>query len=84
MTIVHSVNNGTSKNHDIMNLIRDLFFVCSFFSFDVRLTHVAGVLNIGPDLLSRLKIQEFRNTFPKAAKQPTYIHPEYLKWDKAY
>ena len=54
LAVVFSVNNGTSKNHDIMALIRDLFFIGSFFSFDVRLIHVAGTLNVGPDLLSRL------------------------------
>ena len=52
LTIVYSVNNGTSKNHDIMSLIRDLFFVCAHFSFDIRLTHVAGVLNVGPTSLA--------------------------------
>jgi hypothetical protein len=82
MTIVHAVNNGSSKNHDIMALIRDLFFTGSFFSFDIRLTHVPGVLNIGPDLLSRLNITRFREHFPDANPEPTYINPEYLKLDK--
>ena len=54
LAMVHSVNKGTSKNPAIMSLVRDLYFVCSHFNFDIRLTHLAGVLNIGPDLLSRL------------------------------
>jgi hypothetical protein len=78
LAIVYSVNNGTSKNHDIMSLIRDLFFVGSFFSFDVRLKHVAGVLNVGPDLLSRLKIAKFHNKFPDAELAPTTVPESYL------
>jgi hypothetical protein len=78
LAIVHSVNNGTSKNHNIMTLIRDLFFIGCFFSFDVRLTHVPGVLNIGPDLLSQLKFSEFHKQFPDAELTPTPVHESYL------
>jgi hypothetical protein len=76
--VVYSVNNGTSKNPPIMSLIRDLFFVSSHFSFDIKLKHLPGILNVGPDLLSRLKIEEFRRKFPDMAVTPTPIHPTYL------
>ena len=52
--IVFCVSNGTLKNVAIMDLIRSLFFVCAYYSFDVRCKHVPGVLNVGPDLLSTL------------------------------
>ena len=61
-----------------MSLIRDLFFVGSFFSFDVRLKHVPGVLKVGPDLLSRLKIDEFLKAFPDADLAPTTVPDAYL------
>ena len=77
-TIVHSMNNGTSKNPNIMSLIRDIFFLGSFYSFDVRLKHLPGLLNIGPDLLSRLRISEFHATFPHADKAPTPVPASFL------
>jgi hypothetical protein len=77
-TIVHSVNNGSSKNPNIMSLIRDLFFIGSYFTFDIRLKHLPGVRNVGPDLLSRLKIIQFKQTFPGANANPTPIPPDYL------
>jgi hypothetical protein len=78
LAIVHSMNNGTSKNCDIMSLIQDIFFLGSYFCFDVRLKHLPGLLNIGPDLLSRLKIPEFAATFPAANKDPTPIPATHL------
>ena len=78
--VVFSVNNGTSKNRPIMSLIRDLFFVCSYFCFDIRLKHVPGVLNVGPDLLSRLDLVKFRKCFPLAAKTAVVVHPSYLTY----
>jgi hypothetical protein len=79
MAVVFSVNNGSSKNPEIMGLIRGLFFVCSFFSFDIKLVHVPGILNLGPDMLSRLKIQEFLALFPQSDALPTTINPLYLE-----
>ena len=80
MAVVYSVNNGTSKNQPIMTLIRDLFFVCSFYSFDVKLKHVAGILNIGPDLLSRLKLEQFKERFPAADRFSSFVHPSFLSF----
>jgi hypothetical protein len=79
-TIVYSVNKGTSKNPNIMSLIRDLFFTCSFFHFDIRLKHVPGLLNIGPDLLSHLKVPQFLRAFPDADAKPTPVPALYLSY----
>jgi hypothetical protein len=78
IAIVYSVNKGTSKNPKIMSLIRDLFFTCAFFNFDIRLTHVPGLLNVGPDLLSRLKIRQYLREFPQANAFPTPIPKSHL------
>jgi hypothetical protein len=80
IAIVFSVNKGTSKNPNIMSLIRDLFFTCSFFHFDIRMKHVPGLLNVGPDLLSRLKVPQFKRTFPEADRSPIAIPPLYLSY----
>ena len=80
LAMVHSVNKGTSKNPHIMALVRDLYFVCSFFSFDLRLRHLAGIHNIGPDLLSRLNLKKFHATFPLADKDPIHVQASYLDY----
>jgi hypothetical protein len=81
LAIVHSVNNGTSKNHNIMSLIRDLFFVGSHFAFDIRLKHLPGVTNVGPDLLSRLRFTQFHQTFPEADKLAAHVPASYVAHD---
>jgi hypothetical protein len=63
-SVVHCVNNGTSKCVNVMSLVRKLFFVAAIFNFDIRLIHVAGVDNVAADLLSRLKVAEFLGEFP--------------------
>jgi hypothetical protein len=78
LAMVHSVNKVTSKNPAIISLVRDLYFVCSQFCFDIRLTHLAGVLNIGPDLLSRLDFQKLHQLFPHAGARPTVVPQAYL------
>jgi hypothetical protein len=77
-TIVHSVNNGSSKKPNIMSLIRDLFFIGSYIAFNIRFKHLPCVHNVGPDLLSRLKITQFKQTFPGTNTNPTPIPPDYL------
>ena len=49
-----------------MKLIRELFFVAASFHFDVRLKHIPGIDNIGPDPLSRLDLAAFRQACPHA------------------
>jgi hypothetical protein len=80
LAMVHCVNKGTSKNPDIMSLVRDLYFVCTFFAFDLRMKHLAGIHNICPDLLSRLNLKKFHEQFPLASKTPTTVPPAYLKY----
>lgn len=63
-SVVYCVNQGTSKSPAVMTLIRQLFFMAARFNFDLRLIHVAGVLNVAADLLSRLRVVEFRKGFP--------------------
>ena len=64
--VVNCVNNGSSKCPLIMSLIRKLFFVAASFNFDIRLVHIAGMENVGPDLLSRLRLNDFREYCPGA------------------
>ena len=66
MAVVSCVNSGTSKCIHIMKLIRQPFFVAASYGFDVRLNHIAGNDNVGPDRLSRLDLNAFRVACPGA------------------
>ena len=72
-SVVFCVNQGTSKSPAVMTLIRQLFFIAARYNFDLRLTHVAGVLNVAADLLSSLRVVEFRKGFPGADVTGTVI-----------
>jgi hypothetical protein len=63
-SVVSIVNSVTSKCELVMKLVHDLFYVAVQYNFDLRLRHVPGVLNVPADLLSRLKLTEFREKFP--------------------
>ena len=66
MTVVHVINNGTSTNVMIMDLIRSLYFICAQFNFECAAEHVPGLQNEGADALSRGRIEEFRTLHPTA------------------
>jgi hypothetical protein len=66
LAIVYCVNAGSSKCPKIMVLIRTLFSIACIHNFEVRLQHVPGLDNIGPDRLSRLDLNAFREYAPNA------------------
>jgi hypothetical protein len=72
-TICDIVNSGTTKNRDIMCLVRVLYYVCVQFNFMLKLEHIAGVLNIAADRLSRLDLGSFREEF--SARYKLYPTP---------
>jgi hypothetical protein len=78
-TVVCAVNSGSSRNKDMMSLIRHLFFVAAERTFDVRLVHIPGLDNIGPDRLSRLDTAGFFAEYPHADSEPTAVHAECLQ-----
>jgi hypothetical protein len=71
--VVFCVNSGNSKNAAVMSLIRQLYFIAASCAFDIRLVHVPGAGNVGPDLLSRARLLDFRVRFPEFEDAPTYI-----------
>lgn len=69
--VVESVNKGSCKDVALMELIRALFFIAALNNFDIRLRYIQSKLNRAADLLSRLKIDQFKLEFPKADAHPT-------------
>ena len=59
LTIVDIVKTGTSKNCDIMCLVRVLFFICVKYNFELRIEHIPGVEHTAADSLSQLNFDAF-------------------------
>ena len=71
--IVSILSSGTSKNPNLIALVRVLFFLSVEFSCSTTFCHVPGKWNLLADLLSRLQVQEFNLACPTAAPQPSII-----------
>ena len=66
MCVVECVRTGTSKALAIMQLLRELFFVCAKCNFTLSAAHIAGSINTIADALSRFHMQVFRQKAPMA------------------
>ena len=64
LSIVQSVNKGSSKSAPVMSLIRTLFFIACKNNFECRVRHISGVDNTEADLLSRGRIGSFHEHYP--------------------
>lgn len=76
-SVVSILQTGTSKDPNIMHLIRNLFLITARFNFTLSAVHIPGKQNAIADALSRFHLQEFFRLVPTAAPYPTTI-PEHL------
>lgn len=77
-SVVHILHSGTSKDDNIMHLVRALFLVSAKFNFRVCAAHVPGKTNAIADSLSRFNLQEFFRLAPDARPTPVEV-PESLQ-----
>ena len=75
LAIVHVLNKQTSKDKNIMCLMRNLVRSCLDLNILFRAKHIPGVFNTKADALSRLQIEKFRDLAPEAATSPETIPP---------
>ena len=59
MASVRAVLNGSSKNREIMHLVRVLHFVAAIYDWEYSIEHVPGVLNVVADEASRMVAEDF-------------------------
>ena len=55
MASVSAVNKATSRSHELMVLIRELFWLSVLHDFKLTASHIPGKLNILADYISRLE-----------------------------
>ena len=66
MCVVECVRTGTSKALAVLQLLRELFFVCAKCNFTLSAAHIAGSINTIADALSRFHMQVLRQKAPMA------------------
>ena len=71
--VVHVINKISSKDKHLMSLIRSLVLACLRHNILLWACHIRGILNTNADLLSRLKVKEFRLNAPEASPEPDQV-----------
>ena len=66
MAVVQVLASGSSKNPELMALLRALFFIAASYQFTFSSTYVNIKLNVGADCLSRLDFYKFWSLVPGA------------------
>ena len=59
LSLVNSLNKGSSKDSSVMKLLRTLWLFVAYFDISTTATHVPGAHNITADHLSRNNMTEF-------------------------
>ena len=77
-SVVAIISSGTSRDSQLMQLLRELFLCAARFNFKVSAKHVAGKDNGIADSLSRFNMQVFRRLAPQAQLTPVAIPPMLL------
>ena len=72
-SLVPIINNQTSRDPNIMALLRPLVLTCLRFNINFTARHIPGRYNILADKLSRSQVEEFRVLAPWAHTRPTEV-----------
>ena len=77
-SVVAVLSSGTSRDADLMVLLRNLALLPVRHSLSFKASSVRGKANLVVDSLSRFRLQRFRHLAPHAAETPTPIPPALL------
>ena len=78
--VVAIINSLYSRERDLMQLLRCLFFIEAHFQFHLSAVHLPGVWNDWADDLSRNRLPAFRRKVPEADTLPSPIPSTLLQW----
>ena len=75
--VMHILNSFTSKDRDIMILVRKLVLILMQYNILIKSIHLSGKLNILCDLISRNQVQKALELYPNLNKEPVSI-PQHM------
>lgn len=76
--VVQVVNRKTTKDQELLTLLRELVLICLQNNIMFRARHIAGHCNILADSLSRLQVAKFRSAAPHMTMFPEQV-PDHLQ-----
>lgn len=75
MAVVQMLASKTSREQDIMHLLRCLHFFTALFDMNLKVVHLAGKLNVMADSISRNSLQNQQIASCHMQPSPDPIHP---------
>ena len=79
-SVVFVINTKTSKESNMMELLRDLVLTTMTNNIDFQAKHIPGKHNVIPDLLSRFQEGKVFNMAPWLQREKTEIPVAWLPW----
>ena len=79
LSLVTAISRGSSRDKDVMRLLRCMWFFVAYFDIDLHAEHIAGVSNTTADQLSRNYMQSFFSSHPQVSLLPTPLPPALLE-----
>lgn len=79
IAVVHVINKTTSKDPNLMQLMRRLMILSLQHNIHFHAKHIPGISNTAADLLSRLQVKEFKARFPHMDNEPTPVPPALVR-----
>jgi hypothetical protein len=73
LALVGIINKRTSKDKQIMKLVRQFVLITKLHNIPFKALHIAGINNSIADSLSRFQSQRFRTLAPAANQFPATI-----------
>jgi len=80
LSVTQVINNQTSKDCYLMNLLRKLVVLCLQFNIDLRAKHIPGKLNVVSDCLSRFQFAQARQWAPWLSPDSLPVNQEWHTW----
>ena len=71
--VVQVINRKTTKDKELLALLRELVLVCLQNNIMFRARHIAGHRNILADSLSRLQVEKFHSAAPHMVRIPEQV-----------
>ena len=81
MAVMHILNNNTSKDRQIMILVRLLIFTCMKYNILIQSEHIRGAENSIADFISRSQVDAILKRYQHLDRKMTKI-PDYIILDK--
>ena len=79
LSLVTAISKGSSKDTEVMHLLRSLWFFVAFYDIRLQCEHISGVLNCTADHLSRNNMHSFFLLHPQVSPLPVVLPPPLLQ-----